>query len=413
MKLFRQESVTHSTRRLQGEVLIGGAPSLTACAAGLVAVICCAAVFAANASYARKETAQGWLVPQGGIIRGTAPESGVLLSLSAAEGDLVAKGAPLVRVRRSLGTGEGDSGERMVVLANDELDANRSAHEASLASISVDVAGLYERRRILQLERAEAAEQVRLQQDREALAARALERAEVLRSEGYLSSRDFDAVSSSLLDTRRDKSAAVSALLAVDRELLSVANLVAAAPLRQEETLQRARSSQAALDQRRAQIETAGDYVVRSPIDGRILALPPNVGQSVAQGSTLFVVVPKDGSLEAEIYVPSRAAGFIRNGQEVAIQFQAFPYQKFGSAKGRVRSLSRTILMPPEVQVAGLAVQEPVIRVRVRLERAYMRAYGSNVALQPGQLLGATIILDRRSLLEWLLDPLYAVGRRG
>jgi membrane fusion protein len=77
-----------------------------------------------------------------------------------------------------------------------------------------------------------------------------------------------------------------------------------------------------------------------------------------------------------------------------------------------VSSISRTVLAPGEVAIPGLSVKEPVFRVRVTLERADVAAYGRAVPLQPGMLLSADIVIDRRSLLQWILDPLYAVGRR-
>lgn len=76
-------------------------------------------------------------------------------------------------------------------------------------------------------------------------------------------------------------------------------------------------------------------------------------------------------------------------------------------------SVSRTVLAPTEVSIPGLQMQEPAFRVRVRLDRHQMQAYGEDLALQPGMLLTADVVIDRRTLLEWLLDPLYAAGRRG
>ena len=92
--------------------------------------------------------------------------------------------------------------------------------------------------------------------------------------------------------------------------------------------------------------------------------------------------------------------------------YQAFPHQKFGTGRGVVTSVSRTVLAPSEVSLPGIQVQEPVFRVRVRLARESVDAYGEALALQPGMLLTADVVIDRRTLVEWLLDPLYAAGRR-
>jgi membrane fusion protein len=92
--------------------------------------------------------------------------------------------------------------------------------------------------------------------------------------------------------------------------------------------------------------------------------------------------------------------------------YQAFPFQKFGVGRGRVLSVSRTVLAPEEVAMPGLNLTEPVFRVRVALERMDIEAYGQSIPLQAGMTLSADIVVERRNLLEWLFDPLYAAGRR-
>ena len=42
------------------------------------------------------------------------------------------------------------------------------------------------------------------------------------------------------------------------------------------------------------------------------------------------------------------------------------------------------------------------------LERPDIDAYGQKIPLQPQMLLRADVILERRSLLSWLLDPLLS-----
>ncbi len=168
----------------------------------------------------------------------------------------------------------------------------------------------------------------------------------------------------------------------------------------------------AGLEQQQTQTEAQSSYVVVATIDGRVAALPVHKGQGVPVGAAVAVLTAGDTPLEAELYAPSRASGFIREGQDVRLMYQAFPYQKFGAGEGRVSSVSRTVLAPAEVAIPGLQVQEPVFRVRVKLSRDQVAAYGRSVSLQPGMLLTADVVIDRRSLLEWLLDPLYAAGRR-
>jgi membrane fusion protein len=48
----------------------------------------------------------------------------------------------------------------------------------------------------------------------------------------------------------------------------------------------------------------------------------------------------------------------------------------------------------------------------VALARQSIDAFGREVALQPDMTLSADVILEKRSLLEWLFEPLFGVRGR-
>jgi membrane fusion protein len=95
------------------------------------------------------------------------------------------------------------------------------------------------------------------------------------------------------------------------------------------------------------------------------------------------------------------------------LRYQAFAYQKFGQSHGVVSEVSRTALRPADLEVAGLVADaEPLYRVRVRLDRQTVMAYGAAQPLRAGDLLDASVVIDRRRLWEWVLEPLYTVTGR-
>jgi membrane fusion protein len=117
--------------------------------------------------------------------------------------------------------------------------------------------------------------------------------------------------------------------------------------------------------------------------------------------------------MEAHLFAPSRAIGFIRPGQEVQLRYQAYPYQKFGIHRGMVAAVSKSAVSPAEIPqpVAELS-REPVYRIRVVLERQQVIAYGEPQPLHAGMAVEADVIVDRRRLIEWVFEPLYSlVGR--
>ena len=70
--------------------------------------------------------------------------------------------------------------------------------------------------------------------------------------------------------------------------------------------------------------------------------------------------------------------------------------------------VTQTILTSTDI-AAPVSLQEPAYKVIVALDRQDITAYGQRVSLQADMLLKADIILERRSLLQWLLDPLLSV----
>jgi membrane fusion protein len=121
----------------------------------------------------------------------------------------------------------------------------------------------------------------------------------------------------------------------------------------------------------------------------------------------------------AQLYAPSSAVGFVRPQQAVNLRYQAFPYQKFGQQSGRVLQVSRTPLTPAELALLNLptalsqgALSEPLYRITVGLDRQSVSAYGQEQALSPGMQLDADVLLERRSLIEWIFEPLLSLARR-
>jgi membrane fusion protein len=75
---------------------------------------------------------------------------------------------------------------------------------------------------------------------------------------------------------------------------------------------------------------------------------------------------------------------------------------------GRIIRVSKTILTNNDV-FGPLALKEPAYRITAALDRADINAYGKSIPLQPDMLLRADILLEKRSLISWFLDPLLSV----
>jgi membrane fusion protein len=166
-----------------------------------------------------------------------------------------------------------------------------------------------------------------------------------------------------------------------------------------------------ALEQELTEYESRRQVVIVAPSAGVVTTILSVQGQNITPSTPLLSLMPMDAVLEAHLLIPSRSMGFIAPRQTVAVRYQAFPYQRFGSAKGRITEIAKTLITPNEVTLP-VPLQEPVYRVTVALETQTVTAYGTELPLQAGMVLDADIALDQRRIFEWVFDPLYSITGR-
>jgi membrane fusion protein len=378
----------------------------------LVTIVFAATIFAALGTYSRKATVAGYLIPDQGMVRAAAPASATLQSLIVKEGDIVSAGDRIAVLTMATETASGNVGDVVSRGLTSETAAARIKAEARLAQLEVERDQANIRLSKSEAERRQIDIQVGLQEQRLQIARDEHERGVGIASKGFLPRREVDTRRLAVLSAEQELAAHRRQLASMESAVADIKARLASIPLEIDAARSEASTAEASLDLRRAEAEARRLQFVIAPVSGRIAALPVTTGQPMAAGGTIAVVVPIDGKLEVELLAPSRAIGFVQPGQDVEISLQAFPYQRFGTIRGTIRTVSSTVISPAEVGFQGLRVDEPVFRIRVTLSRETIMAYGRAIPLQPGMLASAEIIFDRRSLLRWLFDPIYAVGRR-
>jgi membrane fusion protein len=309
-------------------------------------------------------------------------------------------------------TTAGNVGDVISQGLSSETLAARTKAESRLAQLEVEREQANIRLAKSEAEHKQITTQVALQEQQVQIAQGEYERAVQVAAKGFLSRREVDTRRQTALGAEQELAARNRELASTESAIADIKARLASIPLEIDSARSEASTAEAALQQRRAEAEARRFQFVTAPIGGRVAALPVTTGQTVGSGSTIAVVIPIGGKLEAELLAPSRAIGFVQPGQDVEISLQAFPYQRFGTVHGTVRTVSSTVISPNEISFQGFRVDEPVFRIRVALERETMMAYGQAIPMQPGMLASAEIVFDRRSLMRWLFDPIYAVGRR-
>ncbi|GIU14575.1 MULTISPECIES: HlyD family efflux transporter periplasmic adaptor subunit [unclassified Shewanella] len=412
--LFRQQAVEAQKQKLHGDVSLAQPISIYVSATILLCIIIAIIFFLSFSHYARKETVRGYLVPDKGLIKTYANRSGNIDVLHVSEGDIIKKGSPLATIvlSRSMLSGEElsesliDELKLQLTLLTTEQRVNQSllaketqrlknaiTDNKKALNVSVKLETLLTEKLALQLK--QQAQHQKLFDD------------------GYLSTLDYQSQQQKLITVRQEIENLKSNQVQIQSQLndaLSELDILPSQFSLKDGDIERRRSE---LKRQIDETENSYRFVIRAAEAGTVASIQVVEGEFIATNRPLMSLIPQGAQLVAELLLPTRSAGFVKTGDEARLRFDAFPYQRFGFLESRVSRIDKALLLDGEAKVP-VALSEPVYRIRTQLSKQDMLAYGDSFPLKSGMLLEADIVLDRRSLLDWLLDPIYSLqGRVG
>ena len=137
-------------------------------------------------------------------------------------------------------------------------------------------------------------------------------------------------------------------------------------------------------------------YVITAPASGSLLGVVGvQAGSFVSPGQKLAEISP-DEALIAECYVNSSDIGYLRSGQKVRFQFDAFNYNQWGLLEGKVSKISEDVIV---------FENQPVFKVRCELPSTYLQLKtGHKGVLKKGMTLTGRFVMTRRTLFQLLFD---------
>ena len=413
--LFRSQVVKRQTNRLHGDILILPRISHTVILGLLLLWLVIAVMWLTTSTYARKETIFGWLEPSEGVTKIYAKDTGVIKQVLVREGDTVLEEQPLIIVNGDRILADGETLENRLL---DEYESQQSFLNEQLNHIT----NIYHRRQldidkqiitgkqdIILLE-----DQTKILQLRLNLAKEHVERHQNLRSRGFVSETDLENIIAQELALRNERQALMRELINRRNNIEQLHSELLLLPDQRSNEIMQLRTRLSDVAQKIAQLYGQRSYIVKATKQGQVNNLQVKIGQQVYGGSEipLMTLIPNNSELSAHLLVPVRSAGFIEPGQALDIRYDSFPYQKFGLYRGEVVSISDTVLMPNELLNTPLRIDEPVFRILAYLQQHKVHAFGREFPLKPGTTLSADVRLDERTLLQWLLEPIYSMRGR-
>jgi len=420
VNLFRSEVIEGRQQAWLGSIQLVRPVPLAVLTLVVVVIAFVVGGFLVEGRYTRKAHITGYLVPDRGVLRLLPPQAGTVTESHVVEGRLVKRGEVLFVLSVDRATLSGDTQAAvetsLAVRRRSLQDAARNTaqlQQGQAAALDRQIADM--RRELVQID-AEA-DVYRLQM---ALKQQDLAQYESLKNDNnFVSPALVRNKKSEELDARAKLQASSLKRASQTRHIGMLEAERREQPLRTLAALGEIERDLAALAEASAENEAKQRIVIRAPQDGVVTAVLAQPGHNVSPASALASLLPADARLQAQLFAPSSAVGFVRTNQQVQLRYQAFPYEKFGHHAGQVLQVSRTPLhsaelagLPLPEAMKGSASGEPLYRIIVTLDQQAVQAYGQAQPLVPGMQLEADVMLDRRRLIEWIFEPLLSVTGR-
>lgn len=409
--LYRKEAIAHQRERAWGELIVS-TPRVARVLAWIGVLLAVAfVVFLTTAQYTRKARATAVLAYANDPVMVAATEAGTVINIDVRAGDEVKAGQRLATVSTERTAG----GEAVFAASERDAQARRSAiageRRQAQALLSAQQIQLTARINALTAEATQLGREIEAQNDRVAQLGAQVERYRQLARDKFAPELQVqqkqDELSEQIvkLESLKRTRAGLERDVAIARTELPTLRATVEGKLatlsRDEATL--VQSSRESLARRAYDVTAAGEGTV-----DRIVA---TTGQTVAIGSPLLQMQTGPRELFADVYVPTRSAGFLREGQSVRLAIDAFPMERFGHMTATVVDVGRSVISPGDAGLPAL-VREPVFRVRAKLAAPAITAYGERWPLRSGLSAQADIVLDSRPLYLWVIEPILRLRGR-
>jgi HlyD family secretion protein len=151
---------------------------------------------------------------------------------------------------------------------------------------------------------------------------------------------------------------------------------------------------------------------IRAPVTGQVVGLSVfTVGGVIAPGEKLMSIVPSGANLIVEAHVKPEDADDVEEGQVAELKFPSFHDRNMPVIEGRVTRVSADALADEKTGVRYFTADVVVAGADIAKIR---RLRPTGAGLKPGLPVAVIVPLRKRSLLDYLIEPLdQAIWRSG
>lgn len=140
---------------------------------------------------------------------------------------------------------------------------------------------------------------------------------------------------------------------------------------------------------------------IKAPVSGYVHALQlHSPGEIAGAGDILLTLIPTDQPLIAKVKISSKDVGHVKVAQQARIRLTTYDSRRYGVLQGKVVSISPSAFIPNDKSA-------PYYEGIVELDPSYSDKNRSKISLFSGMTLSADIKTGTKTLIEYLLKPIY------
>lgn len=376
-------------------------------------------------------TARGRLEPDGQTLRLDAEVPGSISAIQVKEGDRVEAGQPLLTLDSELVKVE-------LQQAQDQLEGqhNRLSQLNLLRNqLATTFATQQQQNQAQALEKEtkidQAARQIdyaQTERDLTALnvtsAARELERYQALYEQGIIPEVEVVQYRDALLERERiyqqADSGMIQAKLQMQEQEQGYDSLVQTGKLSLLRVEEELKNLETQITQLNADIVLSSRQIqslqlqlkqraITSPVAGVVFELPFQQAGSVVQpGVKVAEIAPKDSKLIVKAEISTAESGSLRPGLPVKVKFDAYPFQDYGIAMGKLTAISPTSRVEETIQGSI-----NIYQIDVELTQPCLPAPQGCIEVRPGDTATAEVIVRQRRIIDIILNPFKKLNKDG
>lgn len=144
---------------------------------------------------------------------------------------------------------------------------------------------------------------------------------------------------------------------------------------------------------------------IKAPVEGYVHDIRLQAAGEIAKaGDVLLTLIPIKKPLIARVKIASKDIGHIKVGQQTIIRVTTYDSRRYGVLKGKVVKVSPSALIPNDRTA-------PYYEGIIHLEKNYIGTPQVKMKLFSGMTLTADIKTGSKTLVEYLLKPIYAATK--